>query len=125
MEEGSVETVVAQDAGQRMEAVVGIVAHGYGERHEGGQRGEDGWDALDGFFAVGTALIDEAVLGQRVEERGEGLHGTVVVAAHVFLREAFEHDDYDVVVLPFEPDAEKGILDENFIFVDFDYFAIA
>ena len=65
------EAVVAQDGGEGMEAVVGVVAHGDGEWHEGGQRGEDGGYALDGFLAVGTALIDDAVLGQGVEEGGE------------------------------------------------------
>ena len=96
VEEGGVEAVVAQDGGEGVEVVVGVVAHGQREGHERGDGGEDGGDALDALLAVGAALVDDAVLRQRVEEGGVGAFEVLVVAAHVFLREAFEDDDHDV-----------------------------
>ncbi len=96
VEEGGVIAVVAEHGGEGVEAVVGVVGEGIGEVHECGQGGEDRGDALDGFFAVGAALVDDGVLGERVEEGGAGGHGAVVVAAHVFLSETFEDEDHHV-----------------------------
>ncbi len=97
VEESGVVAVAVEYGGNALDAVVAIGAVDEGDVHPGGDAGVDGGDALDGTFAVGTALIYGAIARQRVEEGGAGVGaGLVVVDAAVFLSEAFHDDEHHV-----------------------------